>query len=570
MFFPKMAVPAQSRVTVNRFMGYDRRNGGELGCFEKMENLTSDGYPSLTVRKKRSMVTQLSRPNGLTSKDCLVWVDGSSLYINGECTELSLQNGEKQLIGMGAYLLIWPDKKYINTCDLSDWGCLENTVETSGSTVMWLCHGDGTLWQDYVTGNTAPDEATLWLDTSASPCVLKQFDENGWIVVDDVSVMISATGIGVGFAAGDGVFISGCEAEDMNGSFILQAADDDYLVVQGIVEGVITQSTPVTVRRSVPEMDFVVESGNRLWGCKYGIVDGKAVNEIYASKLGDFKNWNCFAGLSTDSYVASRGSDGPFTGAAACLGSVLFLKENCMERVYPSPSGAHEIITLACCGVQKGSDRSLAVVDGVLYYHGLSGICAFDGSLPVCVSQALGDVRYSHATAGCHEGKYIVSMQSEDGAWHLFVYDTRRKLWHREDHLRARYFAQCDGGLFALAEDGTIWAMQGGNDGQENTVSWYAETGELGLTVPENQYLERLQLCLRLEDHTEVCANVSYDEGATWQMQGRMVGQQGCVSDCVLHIRPRRCSHFRLKLQGTGGCTLYSVSAVYERGSDRP
>ena len=32
-------------------------------------------------------------------------------------------------------------------------------------------------------------------------------------------------------------------------------------------------------------MDYVVQSGNRLWGCKYGMADGRAVNEIYASKF---------------------------------------------------------------------------------------------------------------------------------------------------------------------------------------------------------------------------------------------------------------------------------------------
>ena len=570
MFFPKLAVPTQNRVTVSRFLGYDRRNGGELGCFEKMENLTSDGFPALTVRKKRALLTTLNRPNGLTSKDCLIWVDGSTLYINGESTELVLQNNEKQLIGMGAYLLIWPDKLYINTCDLSDWGSLENRVETSGSTVMWLCRSDGTMWQDYVTGTEAPEEAGLWLDTSVTPYVLKQADDNGWVAVDDVCVMISATGIGTGFSAGDGVTISGCDDDEMNGSFVLLSADTDYLVVQGMVEGVITQTTPICVKRSVPEMDFVVECGNRLWGCKYGIVDGRAVNEIYASKLGDFKNWNCFAGLSTDSYVASRGSDGPFTGAAACLGSVLFFKENCMERVYPDAAGAHQIVTMACSGVQKGSHRSLAVVDGTLFYHGMGGICAFDGSLPVTVSQPLGDVRYGNAVAGCFEGKYYAALQSEDGNRHLFVYDTRRKLWHREDELQVKYFTQCDGQLYALAADGRLWAMQGDGQEKEAAVSWMAETGELGLNTPENHYLERLQLCLRPEEGADVCAGISYDEGATWQTQGQMVGQQGRVRECLLHIRPKRCSHFRLRLQGTGGCTLYSVSSVYEKGSDGP
>ena len=570
MFFSKLTVPEQSRVTVSRFLGYDRRNGGELGCFEKMENLTSDGFPALAVRHKRSMVTQLAQPNGLTSKDCLVWVDGSTLYINGERTELELQNNEKQLIGMGAYLLIWPDKKYINTCDLSDWGSLENQVVTSGETVMWLCHGDGTLWQDYVTGETAPEEAKLWLDTSVSPYVLKQYDEGSWNLVDDVCVMISATGIGIGFKAGDGVTISGGEEEGVNGSFVLQTADTDYLVVQGMVEGVVTQSTPVTVKRSVPDMDFVVECGNRLWGCKYGIVDGKTVNEIYACKLGDFKNWNCFAGLSTDSYTASRGSDGPFTGAAACFGGVVFFKENCMERVYPSASGAHEIVTMACSGVQKGSGRSLAVVDGTLYYQGMGGICAFDGSLPVSISQALGDERYCHAVAGSCEGKYYVSMQDEDDAWHIFVYDTRRKLWHREDGLQVRSFSQCDGTLYALAYDGKVWATQGGGAEEENELNWSAETGELGLVTPENQYLERMQLCMSLEDGAVVCAMVSYDEGDTWLVQGQMVGKKDRVKECLLHIRPKRCSHFRLKLQGRGECVLYSVSAVYEKGSDGP
>ena len=196
MFFSKVVVPEQNRVTVKQFLGYDRRNGGTLGCFEKMENLTSDGFPALTVRKKRSWLTQLTYPNGLISKDCLIWVDGSSLFINGERTELTLQNSEKQLVSMGAYLLIWPDKIYINTCDLSDWGRLENEVVTAGSTVMWLCHEEGTLWQDYVTGETAPEDATLWLDTSARPYVLKQAGESGWVIVDDVAVMISATGIG--------------------------------------------------------------------------------------------------------------------------------------------------------------------------------------------------------------------------------------------------------------------------------------------------------------------------------------------------------------------------------------
>ena len=37
----------------------------------------------------------------------------------------------------------------------------------------------------------------------------------------------------------------------------------------------------------MPNMDFVIESENRLWGCRYGIANnGEVVNEIFA-KMGD-------------------------------------------------------------------------------------------------------------------------------------------------------------------------------------------------------------------------------------------------------------------------------------------
>ena len=49
-------------------------------------------------------------------------------------------------------------------------------------------------------------------------------------------------------------------------------------------------------------------------------------HEIYACKLGDPWNWNCFAGLSTDSCAVTVGSDGDFTGAASYLDYILFFK----------------------------------------------------------------------------------------------------------------------------------------------------------------------------------------------------------------------------------------------------
>ena len=105
MYFPKLTAPAQRRVTVDRFLGLDRRAGSAMGCFQNMENLWSGGYPALETRPARGEAAVLSKPNGLTCRDALVWVDGTALYVGGEKTGLALSDGEKQLVNMGAYLL---------------------------------------------------------------------------------------------------------------------------------------------------------------------------------------------------------------------------------------------------------------------------------------------------------------------------------------------------------------------------------------------------------------------------------------------------------------------------------
>ena len=570
MFFNKLKAPPLQRITVSAFGGLDLRPRCAAGSFTNMVNLTSDGYPALQVRQRRSIAATLTAPAGLTEKEALVWVDGHTLYVGGHETGLVLTAGDKQFVSMGAYLLVFPDKKWINLRDLTQTGSMENAVTTDGEVKLSLCRGDGTLYEDYLASQlppSAPEGGTLWLDLSAAVPVLRLYDETGWVEVADTCVLLRSIGIGIGFAAGDGVEVTGCEVEALNGIHVLRQVTEDTLVMEGILSGDAEQTAAITVRRAVPDMDFVTECGNRLWGCKYGVVNGRAVNEIYASKLGDFRNWNCFQGLATDSYAASRGSDGPFTAAATYLGTALFFKERCIERVYPGAGGAHQIVTLECPGVASGSHKSVCAVDGTLFYLGRGGVYAFDGGLPVVVSQMLGSMALQQGVAGSWEGKYYLSCRDSGGAQHLLVYDLRRGLWHREDDLEAVGFAVWDGRLYALDRRGALWDMQGGGVEQENLVTWMADSGDLGLDTAEHKYPLRLSLRAAPAAGAGLSAALSYDGGRTWEFCGSLVGS-GSNEALTLHIRPRRCPHVRLRLSGRGDCQVYSVSAVYEKGSD--
>ena len=60
----------------------------------------------------------------------------------------------------------------------------------------------------------------------------------------------------------------------------------------------------------MPDLDFICESENRLWGCS------NETRTIYASALGDPTNFFSYQGLSTDSYAVAVGSEGRGLSAA--------------------------------------------------------------------------------------------------------------------------------------------------------------------------------------------------------------------------------------------------------------
>ena len=111
MEYPKLRNLPTAQMRIDRFGGYSRENPA-AGGFYHMENLSADGYPLLTPRNSRDLYAT-TECSAMASKDALCYVRGSELVINGYGVEMGLTAGEKMLVSMGAYLIIFPDKKYI-------------------------------------------------------------------------------------------------------------------------------------------------------------------------------------------------------------------------------------------------------------------------------------------------------------------------------------------------------------------------------------------------------------------------------------------------------------------------
>lgn len=578
MEFPRLNEMPTTQDQTETFVGLDRNLRIAPGAMQDMENLTSDHYPMLAARGKRTILDVLEEPHGLLSKDKLVWVDGRKLYYGGEnisdyliAAGAELENSEKELVSMGAYIIILPDKVYINTADFSDCGKIEADWTNEYPLEIRMCMEDGVEYS-CTAGNTPPQNPTAgqhWIDTSGDGDAMKIYGSDGeWTAVETVYCKISCIGIGRQFKDDDGVDISGCSNDSINGSHILYHVAPDAVVMIGMVRETVSQAAgSLRIRRKMPDMDFIIECQNRLWGCKYGTVDGKQINEIYCCSLGDFRNWSRYKGISTDSYTAAVGTDGPWTGAITFGGHPLFWKENHLHKVYVSASGAHEIVDTACRGVQAGCSKSLAIVDERLFFKSRDGVCYYDGSMPGTVGTQLGMELYWDAVGGSVNSKYYLSMR-DDRRWYLFVFDVRRGIWMLEDKTKAYAMARLGDELYLLErETGQLMGLLGHAKGEKEwDVDWAATTGIIGYADARQKYVSRFVIRTKLEAGASAQFSIEYDSNGKWLPCGSIVGNG--LRSAVLPVRPVRCDHFRIKMTGHGEMKIFSMARIYERGSD--
>lgn len=338
--------------------------------------------------------------------------------------------------------------------------------------------------------------------------------------------------------------------------------------------------------RSVPDLAYVTEYNNRLWGCSE---DG---HEIYCTKLGDPDNWYAYEGISTDAEAITVGSDGDFTGCTAFNGQILFFKEDCIHKVYGDYT-PYTAVTLNVKGVQKGSWQGIAVIDGVLYYKARDGIYAYTGAMPYKISSPLGREVFYDAVFGTCGKKLYCSMKDGTGKYKLFVYDTSTGVWTREQDTYMKFTCECSGEMYFVdGTDGKIYTV-GGSKGNlnltvlkqtyngktyggqnpfiptaEGNFEWFFETGEIGLDSAGKKSISRYMMRLKLDAGAFLKISLMYDSSGIWQ-EYRTITQKDRITTVNIPIVPRRCDHLKIKVSGKGGLTLYSISKMYKQGSRR-
>ena len=601
------------RQMLRAFGGVNETYGCSEAELSSSLNFSARGYPALQTRAKRRKVRTVKDVNGMYHLNGLVLCRGTTLeYTPDEresregtvVLENALTDTEKTMTGMGTKVLIWPDKKAfdIETGELTD---LAAAWELGGGQMtVTPCDGEGKTYTPGSAGTKEPEspaDGQLFLKGEAeepygAASVLMKYSAKNkkWTEILLQDVRIHCPGLGSVMKEGDTVTVSGmpqevCDAlaagldgevsigtldgDDViatltpqqessryYGSWTVTATSATWQSADGKVSENRAVNAPVKLERRVPDLDFVTEQGNRVWGCS------RKENSIYACALGDPTNWYSYRGIASDSYAVSVGSDGAFTGAASCLGYVLFFKEHCIHKLYGTKPSDYQMSSVRCRGVAANAAKSLCVIAETLYYLSPDGVMAWSGSLPSKVSGALDTGKLTavdRAVGGQMDARYYLYLhrKTEDGG-RLLVYDTERGVWQEESTAGTGMVST--GQQLYLWDGSALWAADpereaGGED--ETELKFEAVTGDIGLAVPDDKYISRVTLRMDALAHTVLTVAVSYD-GGDWET----------VSSCAVtkdHQRvnlpfvPRRHDTMRLKFAGTGQMALRSMAFTF-------
>lgn len=598
-----------------QFGGLNHTKGARDGDLYDMKNMTSDHYPVLCPRNKRKQLAILDNAIGgmISYGGVIVYVDGTLLKVLAEGKNQTVGEvlaGEKVFATFRNLIIVFPDKLAVNVDDytVSSLDVVLNLTtavfqyrgmlygESAENNTIYSAGADFT--QHFKAGDAIEIDGCNVEVNNKTPIVREveaeylRFYENVFTTLPSkysftVKNTLPATGaefadkICYGFIQ-DGNKVSFLlPADALAGSkleWFVGSTNVKYYAAdaEGALSGAVdlpfsdrsisttldfvatyndVEEYNITLKRSVPDMDFVISDDNRLWGAKG--------NTIYGSKLGDPTNFNVFDGLSTDSYSVDIGNAGDITAALTYGGYPTFFKEDGIFRLYGDKPSNYQIMPTMKQGVKAGCAKSLAVAGEVLFYIGINGIMAYTGGVPTKVDDALGISVVNGVAASDGQKYYISASDGENSA--LYVYDTAKGMWHKEDDLRLTY-ATYDKAVLGLTADGELLALTRGVDGtEEDDVSWAVEFADMTYGSPFQKGICKVHIRFDLEPDAEAKAEICYD-GGEWELIREFRGN-GKRSN-VLPIIPHRCDHFRLRMRGTGVCDIYSLAVQYYHGSE--
>jgi len=578
-------VPIEERTI--EFKGLNRQAVVAEGEMPDMWNLTSDNYPLLTPRKPRGAMrlpAGVVKPMQLMAKFekiAMIAATGSGVafYYDGEkiLDESTGLSEQTEMVAINTKICFFPEKTYV---EVTSEGIVANSYKSLESDVS-------------VTGVTI---------TISSEDTRITLPANHGFSYDD-AIQITGELSYTGTRSTTSCDVS-CIIEDIVNTNTLVLPQATFLEL--IAAGVTTATLTGHVKRTMPKLDHVVEWNNRLWGCS------NEDNTVYASKLGDPKNWQYFQGTGIDSYYAQQGTDGEWTGIGLHSNHLVCFKQDSLCKIYGTAPSNYQVQNAEAFGVELGSRKSVVTINDTIFYKSKVGIMAYTGSVPVCISDKFNSA-FTNVVAGTEKRKYYASINRKTGGYELMVFDVDKGVWHKEDTTRFRSCATVGDKLYYIEYDHEVlycsenlkcsdYLPVGGEadsahvgiinpltpDEDAGDMEWMAIFGPFDEYIEEHKIYSKLALRIISNDKKEndicnenlepICNEfgeffylekylnvyISLDEG-DWELVEHYA--QPITQGEFIPIIPRRCDRYSIKVEGKGKYEIKSLTRRIRKGT---
>ena len=585
---------SENRTVIRSFGGLNENGTASAGEFCSVREFSSNNYPALKTRnnRRKSGTFQGGAPTVFVGDGPRWLTRDGTLYNGREETAgfaASLAQGEERsAVMLGSVAVIFPDKKWTNTASGASGDIEFNRAfpQAGNSLKLTLEFDDGTVPDAYyykTSEPVSPANGQLWCSKQPDGSVLAQryFSmDDLWLPQEKIRYRFTSPGIGEGLAEGDYVTVALLSAEGkrfgrMEKEYRVTSVTEDSVSVDDVPEiwlvahvcrSDVHEYTIGSMRlaRTVPDLMHVCSCGNRLWGCT---ADG---HEIHSTALGSISSWERFEGSETDSWAATIGSPGEFTGCAVWDGNPVFFKENELIRVFGNKPSNFGTVSVSCVGIERGSRFSPACVRGVLYYKGADGFYMWDGGISEKISRGISE-EYRNVYGAALGDKYYAAVTDKNGVRSMLIYDTARKTWNTSSlaavslcTVGCELYAVCEGDKAGDWYFVSVDRLGAGNtlDGvvfnEEYAFEWNATTGNL-LGFDDESSVREVNIGCLLEKGAALNVYAVIDSQKRPVLLGHISGT-GNRADVTLTVPPNRCRSFALQFCGKGTFTLYSVS----------
>ena len=94
-----------------------------------------------------------------------------------------------------------------------------------------------------------------------------------------------------------------------------------------------------------------------------------------------------------------------------------------------------------------------------------------------------------------------------------------------------------------------------------------AQTGIIGFETKDHKYVSRYNIRALVPADGEIRVYFRYDSVGDWRLAGSLSGE-GYVRSTMLPVRPRRCDHYEMRIEGAGDVRIFSIARIMEQGGD--